>query len=156
MQFVLLGLEHLHLQCPQAFLVLTGDRSAPGRPHAVDGGGSQRRDGRGRERLVSLVGLGSRGGVEAQAMAEGAIAVIEERMLWNRYGLFLFLVPGGLFLSVRRREFFLAAVAFVAVLREGIEAALFLVAAAIDSSGAQVLAGAAIGTALALAMLALI
>ncbi|MEZ5135774.1 MAG: FTR1 family protein [Acidimicrobiales bacterium] len=41
----------------------------------------------------------------------------------------------------------LVAVAFVAVLREGIEAALFLVAAAIDSSGAQVLAGAAIGTA---------
>lgn len=46
----------------------------------------------------------------------------------------------------------LVAVAFVAVLREGIEAALFLVAAAIDSSGAQVLAGAAIGTALALAL----
>ncbi|MCB1500672.1 MAG: S49 family peptidase [Bauldia sp.] len=37
--------------------------------------------------LRRRLGLGSRGGVEAQAMAEGAIAVIEERMLWNRYGL---------------------------------------------------------------------
>lgn len=43
-------------------------------------------------------------------------------------------------------------VAFFAVLREGIEAALFLVAAATDSGGGEVVAGAAIGIAIAVAL----
>jgi high-affinity iron transporter len=43
-------------------------------------------------------------------------------------------------------------VAFFAVLREGIEAALFLVAAATDSDGAQVVAGAALGIAIAVVL----
>jgi high-affinity iron transporter len=48
--------------------------------------------------------------------------------------------------------FALAGVAFVAVLREGIEAALFLLAAATSSSGRDVLVGGLIGLALAIAL----
>jgi high-affinity iron transporter len=47
-------------------------------------------------------------------------------------------------------------VAFFAVLREGIEAALFLVAAATDSDGARVVLGAAIGIAIAVVLGALV
>jgi high-affinity iron transporter len=47
-------------------------------------------------------------------------------------------------------------VAFFAVLREGIEAALFLVAAATDTDGARVVLGAAIGIAIAVALGALV
>lgn len=45
-----------------------------------------------------------------------------------------------------------AAVAFFAVLREGIEAALFLIAAATESSGGEVVLGAVIGLAIAVAL----
>ena len=46
----------------------------------------------------------------------------------------------------------IAGVAFLAVLREGIEAALFLIAAATESSGGQVVLGAVIGLAIALVL----
>lgn len=52
-------------------------------------------------------------------------------------------------LDARRAGGALAAVAFVAVLREGLEAALFLVAAATDADGGQVVAGALAGLAAA-------
>src|SRR3954452_2491548 len=52
-------------------------------------------------------------------------------------------------LGAERAGLAVAAVAFFAVLREGIEAALFLVAAATDSSGKNVLFGALIGIAIA-------
>src|SRR3954471_24106443 len=52
-------------------------------------------------------------------------------------------------LGAQRAGLAVAAVAFFAVLREGIEAALFLVAAATDSSGKNVLLGALIGIAIA-------
>lgn len=45
-----------------------------------------------------------------------------------------------------------AAVAFFAVLREGIEAALFLIAAATESSGGEVVLGAVIGLSIAIAL----
>ncbi len=52
-------------------------------------------------------------------------------------------------LTATRVGFALALVAFLAVLREGIEAALFLIAAATEESGRDVLIGAFIGLALA-------
>ena len=52
-------------------------------------------------------------------------------------------------LTPSRVGFALALVAFLAVLREGIEAALFLIAAATEESGHDVLIGAIIGLALA-------
>src|SRR5204863_6286819 len=55
-------------------------------------------------------------------------------------------------LNARRAGGAIAAVAFLAVLREGIEAALFLIAAATDSKGTQVLAGAVIGIAIAVVL----
>jgi high-affinity iron transporter len=50
----------------------------------------------------------------------------------------------------------IALVAFFAVLREGIEAALFLVAAATDSGGGEVVVGAVIGLAIAIVLGALV
>lgn len=55
-------------------------------------------------------------------------------------------------LSRRNAGFALAGVAFVAVLREGIEAALFLLAAATSSSGRDVLVGGTIGLVAAVAL----
>jgi high-affinity iron transporter len=55
-------------------------------------------------------------------------------------------------LAATRVGFALAMVAFLAVLREGIEAALFLIAAATEESGRDVLLGGFIGLALATAM----
>lgn len=52
-------------------------------------------------------------------------------------------------LTARRVGFALAMVAFLAVLREGIEAALFLIAAATEESGRDVLIGGFIGLAIA-------
>jgi high-affinity iron transporter len=55
-------------------------------------------------------------------------------------------------LIAERATYSLAAVAFFAVLREGIESALFLVAAATDSDGADVVIGALVGLAIATAL----
>ncbi|MEO6713090.1 MAG: FTR1 family protein, partial [Mycobacteriales bacterium] len=55
-------------------------------------------------------------------------------------------------LSRGESVFALAMVAFLAVLREGIEASLFLVAAATDTGGGQVVVGALIGLLIAVAL----
>ena len=55
-------------------------------------------------------------------------------------------------LTARRAGLAIAAVAFFAVLREGIEAALFMIAAATDSSGYRVVTGALLGILVAVAL----
>jgi high-affinity iron transporter len=87
------------------------------------------------------------------AIALAAAAVLTWMIFWMRRQSRL--IKGDLehkvdaALQSERVGFALAGVALVAVVREGIEAALFLLAAGTDESGASVIAGALIGLAIA-------
>src|SRR4029450_4129032 len=110
--------------------------------------------------IIGVVVHTTVGGLEGDARMRAfaaisalAAAVLTWMILWMRRPSRL--IKGDLehkvdaALCSERIGFALAGVALVAVLREGIEAALFLLAAGAEDSGASVIAGALIGLAIA-------